>query len=41
MTWKWWKLYDESHLAAAKAKGWKPQYFDGKEWKVYAGSESR
>ena len=28
-------------VAAAKAKGWKPQYFDGKEWKVYAGSESR
>lgn len=28
-------------VAAAKAKGWKPQHFDGKKWKTYAGNASR
>ena len=28
-------------VAAAKAKGWKPQHFDGKKWETYAGNASR
>ena len=28
-------------VAAAKAKGWKPQHFDGKKRKTYAGNASR
>ena len=28
-----------SQVAAAKAKGWTPLYYDGKQWKEYAGSE--
>ena len=28
-----------AQVAAAKAKGWKPYYYDGNEWKEYAGSE--
>jgi hypothetical protein len=27
-----------NQVAAAKAKGWNPYYFDGKDWKEYVGS---
>ena len=28
-----------TQVAAAKAKGWTPQYYDGSSWREYAGSE--
>ena len=28
-----------TQVAAAKAKGWTPQYYDGSSWQEYAGSE--
>ena len=28
-----------TQVAAAKAKGWKPKYYDGTDWKEYAGSD--
>ena len=29
-----------TQVAAAKAKGWKPRYYDGTDWKEYASSET-